>query len=134
VAGREPTRKGEKSWQPARYEGAEVGEGSRGIRGRLRAHECTELRGFADNPDLPPCYRCFPRSFKEQMRGFRDLLRQKTSSLFIVLGWSSISIASLMMQSMYLDLVERMVVLCSRMRCPKLILCSATADLSGCSL
>jgi hypothetical protein len=59
------------------------------------------------------------------MRGFHDLLRQKPFSLFILLGWSSILIASLMMRSMYLGLVERMVVLCSWMRCPKLILCSA---------
>jgi hypothetical protein len=47
------------------------------------------------------------------MRGFYDLLRQKPSSLFISLGWSSISIASLMMQFMYLDLVGRMLVFCS---------------------
>jgi hypothetical protein len=29
---------------------------------------------------------------KEQMRGFHDLMRQKPMSLFIFLGWSSISI------------------------------------------
>jgi hypothetical protein len=34
-------------------------------------------------------------------------------------------------RSMYLGLVERMVVFCSWMWCPKLILCSAMADLSG---
>jgi hypothetical protein len=38
-----------------------------------------------------------------------------------MLGWTSTSIASLMMRSMYLGLVERMVVFCSWMRCPKLI-------------
>jgi hypothetical protein len=38
------------------------------------------------------------------------------------------------MRSQYLGLVERMVVSCSWMWCPMLILCSATADLSGCSL
>jgi hypothetical protein len=52
-------------------------------------------------------------------------LRQTTSSLFILLGWSPISVAYLMMQSMYLGLVERMVVLCSWMWC------FAMADLSG---
>jgi hypothetical protein len=41
---------------------------------------------------------------------FHDLVRQKASSLFILLGRSSISIASLMMLSMYLGLMERMVV------------------------
>jgi hypothetical protein len=67
------------------------------------------------------------------MRGFHDLLRQKPYSLFILLGWSSISVTSPMMQSMYLGLVERMVVFCSWIWCPKLLLCSAMADLSGCS-
>jgi hypothetical protein len=42
------------------------------------------------------------------MRGFYNLLRQKPSSLFILLGWSSISIASLMEWSMYLAFVARM--------------------------
>jgi hypothetical protein len=35
------------------------------------------------------------------MRGFQDLIREKLSSLFVMLGWSSISIASLMMRSMH---------------------------------
>lgn len=60
------------------------------------------------------------------------MLKQKPSSLFIVLGWSSISIASLMMQSMYLSLVERIVMWRSWMQCPKLILCSTMVDLSKC--
>jgi hypothetical protein len=38
---------------------------------------------------------------REQMSGFRDLLRQKPTSLFILLVWSSISMASLMMRYMY---------------------------------
>jgi hypothetical protein len=63
------------------------------------------------------------------MRGFHDLLKQKPSSLFILLGWSSISIVSLIMRSMYLGLVERMVVFCSWMRCPKLMLCLPPAYL-----
>jgi hypothetical protein len=37
---------------------------------------------------------------REQMRCFHDLLRQKPISLFILLGWSSISMASLTMRSM----------------------------------
>jgi hypothetical protein len=37
------------------------------------------------------------------------------------------------MRSMYLGLVERMVVWCSWIWCPKLILCFTMADLSGCS-
>jgi hypothetical protein len=48
------------------------------------------------------------------------------------LGWSSISVASLTMQSMYQVLGARMEVLWNRMWCPKLTSCSATADLSGC--
>jgi hypothetical protein len=39
------------------------------------------------------------------------LLRQKPSSLFILYGLSSISMASLMMRSMYLVFVESMEVL-----------------------
>jgi hypothetical protein len=37
--------------------------------------------------------------FREQMRGFHDLLRQNPASLFILFGWSSISMASMMMRS-----------------------------------
>jgi hypothetical protein len=40
VAGRELTSKGEKLRHAAGYEGAEVVEQSRDIRGRLRAGEC----------------------------------------------------------------------------------------------
>jgi hypothetical protein len=38
------------------------------------------------------------------------MLRQKLSSLFILLGWSSISVIFLMIHSMYLGLVVRMLV------------------------
>jgi hypothetical protein len=48
---------------------------------------------------------------REQMSGFHDLLRQKPTSLFILLQQSSISVASLTMQSMYWILVARMEVL-----------------------
>jgi hypothetical protein len=57
---------------------------------------CTDLCGPAENSDLLSCDEGFLRSFREQMRGFHDLLlRQKPTSLFIMLGWSSISVASL---------------------------------------
>jgi hypothetical protein len=46
--------------------------------------------------DLASCSGGFLR---EQMRGFHDLLRQNPTSLFMLLGWSSISMASLMMWS-----------------------------------
>jgi hypothetical protein len=62
------------------------------------------------------------------MRGFHDLLRQKPSSLFMLLGRGSI--ISLTMQSVYLDLAERILVSWSWMLSPKLMLCSAMADLS----
>jgi hypothetical protein len=38
------------------------------------------------------------------MRGFHDLLREKLSSLFKLLGWSSISITPLVIQCMHFDL------------------------------
>jgi hypothetical protein len=46
----------------------------------------------------------FPGYFSVHIRGFHDLLRQKPSSLFILYGWSSISMASLMMRSIILFL------------------------------
>jgi hypothetical protein len=93
---------------------------------------CTDLHGTTENRDLPSRDGGFQQSFRERMRGFHDLLGQKPFYLLVLLGWSSISIASLMMQSMYLGLVARMVVWCSWMQC-KLIMCSATAALSECS-
>jgi hypothetical protein len=59
---------------------------------------CTDLRGAAENPDLMSCDGGFLRAFRQQMRGFHDLFRQKPSSLFILLGWSSIPVASLMIK------------------------------------
>jgi hypothetical protein len=47
------------------------------------------------------------------MRGFHDLLRDKSSSLLMLFGWSSIEIASPMIRSMYVDFVARILVLCS---------------------
>jgi hypothetical protein len=48
-----------------------------------------------------------------------------------LLGWSSISIASLMTRSIRLDFLARMLVFCSCIRWPRLMLCSATADVLG---
>jgi hypothetical protein len=53
---------------------------------------------------------------KEWMRGFHDWLRRRPSSVFMLLGCSSISVFSLIIHSMYLDLVERMVVLWSQLQ------------------
>jgi hypothetical protein len=49
-------------------------------------------------------------SLKWRMRGVRDLLREKPSSQLMLLGWNPISITSLVMWSMYLDLLASMMV------------------------
>jgi hypothetical protein len=65
------------------------------------------------------------------MRGFHDLLRQKPSSLFMLMGWSSVSVAGLMMQSMDLDLVERILVFWSWIQYPDgYCVCCAPAQLT----
>ena len=66
-------------------------------------------------------------------RGFQDLLKVRPSSLLILCGCISSSIASLMSQSMYPVLAERSFVSCSLIMWPWLMLCSATADLLGCA-
>ena len=66
-------------------------------------------------------------------RGFQNLLKVRPSSLFILCGCISSLIASLMNRSMYPVLVERSLVSCSLIMCSWLMLCSATADLSGCA-
>jgi hypothetical protein len=70
-------------------------------------------------------------TLREWISGFHDWLRQRPSSLFMSLGYSSISLASLINWSMYLDLMDRILVSWRWIRCPQLMLCSATADLSG---
>ena len=65
--------------------------------------------------------------------GFQDLLKVRPSSLFILCGCISSSIASLMSRSMYPVLAERSLVSCSLIMWSWLKLCSATADLSGCA-
>ena len=66
-------------------------------------------------------------------RGFQDLLKVRPSSLLILCGCISSSIASLMSRSMYPVLAERSFVSCSLMMWSWLMLCSATADLLGCA-
>jgi hypothetical protein len=61
------------------------------------------------------------------------LLKVRPSSLLILCGCISSSVASLMSGSMYPILAERSFVSCSLMMWSWLILCSATADLSGCA-
>jgi hypothetical protein len=50
-----------------------------------------DLCSATENPNLLSYVGGFLRSFREQMRGFHDLLRQTPSSLFILLGWSSVT-------------------------------------------
>jgi hypothetical protein len=81
-------------------EGTEVAEGSRvikveageGVFFAMKRAVCTDLPSPAEIPYLLSCDGGFLRSFREQMRGFHDLLRQKPSSLFVLFGWRSISI------------------------------------------
>jgi len=52
----------------------------------------------------------FFHSFRVCKSDFHDLLREKPSSLFPLLGRSLISITTLMMHSMHLDLMARILV------------------------
>jgi hypothetical protein len=52
----------------------------------------------------------FCLSFREQLTGFHDLLRENLSYLFMLSGWSSMAIAFLMIQSPCLDFLTRMLV------------------------
>ena len=66
-------------------------------------------------------------------RSFQDLLKVRPSSLLMLCGCISSSIASLMSRSMYPVLAERSFVSCSLILWSWLMPCSATADLSGCA-
>jgi hypothetical protein len=58
---------------------------------------------------IAKCTCCHvPEVFREELRDFDDLLKQKSPSLFILYEWSSISVASLTVQSIYLVYVARM--------------------------
>jgi hypothetical protein len=72
---------------------------------------------------LGSCEGSFLLSSTEQLRCFHDLLRQKSSSLFMLLWWNST--VPLMIRSMYLGLMMRILVLWSCTWCPMLILCPA---------
>jgi hypothetical protein len=71
-------------------------------------------------------------SLRRRMRGFHDPHKARPSSLFILFGWSSNSVASLISLSMESDMVERIQVSWNLMRWAWLKLCFATADLCGC--
>jgi hypothetical protein len=77
-------------------------------------------------------------SLRSQMKGFHDLLREKPTSLLMLLRWSLISIASMMILYIYLDLLDRILVLCSWIQWPRFMLCSAKdvhdRCVGGCSL
>ena len=47
-----------------------------------------------------------PLFFRKWMRGYYDLVRTRKSSLFIFGGWNTVLVTTLMVRSMYLDLVE----------------------------
>lgn len=54
---------------------------------------------------------CHPLSLRTQRRGFHVILNMRPSSLFMLLGCSSSSVAFLMSQSMQIVLVERILLL-----------------------
>jgi hypothetical protein len=58
----------------------------------------------------------FVRSFGDWMKDFHDLLSQR-------LEWSPLCFASLMIWSMYLELIEILLVFCTWMPCARLMLC-----------
>jgi hypothetical protein len=60
--------------------------------------------------------------------GFQDLLKVRPSSLLILCGCISSTVASLMSRSMYPVLAERSFVSCNLMMWAWLMLCSATAQ------
>ena len=66
-------------------------------------------------------------------RGFHDLLRVRPSSVLMLCGCISSSMASLNSRSMYPVFAARSFVSCSFISCSWLMLCSATADLSVCA-
>lgn len=71
-----------------------------------------DVHGSTGNPFIKSCDGGFPWFLREQMRGLNDLLWQNPSSLFILLGQSSISVAFLMLGSLYWGLVWKVLVLC----------------------
>jgi hypothetical protein len=85
---RSPAYQGGGCWMPGV-------SGSCALKRAVRA----DLRSPMENPDLLSCDRSFLPPFKEQMKGFHDLLKQKPSYPFTLMGRSSVPIAFLMMRS-----------------------------------
>jgi hypothetical protein len=87
---------------------------------------CTDLRGLAEN--------CHVMELSMTFHGADERFPRLSQTEAILPVHSaemeSSAVASLMMRSLYLGLVERTVVLCSWMWCPKLMLCSDMAYLS----
>ena len=63
-------------------------------------------------------------------RGYHDLLTASPSSLLVLCGYISSSMAFMMSRSTYPVFAARSFLSCSFISCSWLILCSATADLS----
>lgn len=55
-------------------------------------------------------WRRLPCPSRKWMKGFPDWLRQRSFSLFMMLGWSSVSVAFLIILSIYMALVDRILV------------------------
>jgi len=106
------------TWKPGAGVGKRYGS-CRGETGWQRSDYCV-IRGFFLSLSL-----C--------RRGFQDLLKVRPSSLFMLCGCISSSVASLMIRSMYPVLAERGFVPCSLVMWSWLMLCSTTADLSRCA-
>lgn len=64
-----------------------------------------DLHGKVDKPTRELEYPMREASLKEGMRGLHDLIRQKPSPLFTLLGWSSVSVTFLIIQFIYLGLL-----------------------------
>jgi len=79
------------------------------------------------------CFRWLSSFFKLVHRGFQDLLKVRSSSVFMFCGCISNSIGSLMNRPMYPVLAERSLVSCSIIIWSWLMMCSATAYLSICA-
>jgi hypothetical protein len=62
-------------------------------------------------------------SLRLRLRGFHDLLRDKASSLLMMLVWSSESVAPLMIQFFYVNFLVRILVLCIWIQWPRFRLC-----------
>jgi hypothetical protein len=65
------------------------------------------------------------------MRSFHEQIKKMPSSLFLFLGWSSLSSALLMIGAVHLDFFLSILVFCCWMRWTRFVLCSATADFSA---